>query len=186
MRTREDQERLWQALADGTIQTVGTDHCAFFNDGSKPILYEDQLVAIPGKELGEGDFTKIPNGLPAVGDRLPIMWTYGVGAGRITPSQFVALTSTNPARIFGLYPRKGALQPGSDADILIWDPERKIQYGVGVARHRTDYNLYEGWQIKGFPRQVYLRGHLIVDRGQWLGGRGMGRFLPRHPYADLL
>ena len=122
LRAASDNLRLWQGLADGTIQTIGTDHCAFFFNGTKPITYEGQPVAIPGKELGLEDFTKIPNGLPGVGDRLPILWTYAVRAGKLTPNQFVALTSTNPAKIFGLYPRKGSLLPGSDADIVIWDP----------------------------------------------------------------
>jgi dihydropyrimidinase len=129
MRTAEDNARLWQGLSDGTIQTIGTDHCPFFFDGTQPIRYEDELVAIPGKELGKENFTLIPNGLPAVQDRLPVLWTYGVRAGRISPNQFVALTSTNPAKIFGLYPRKGALLPGSDADLVIWDPERRLTYG---------------------------------------------------------
>jgi dihydropyrimidinase len=158
MRSSQDNTRLWEGLADGTVQVVGTDHCPFFFDGTKPILYEGEKVAIPGKELGKDDFTKIPNGLPGVGDRLPILWTYGVRAGRLTPHQFVAVTSTNPARAFGLYPRKGALLPGSDADILVWDPERRLTYGVAHAHHRTDYNLYENWELVGFPEKVFLRG----------------------------
>jgi dihydropyrimidinase len=174
-----DNDRLWQGLADGIVQVVATDHCPFFYNGAHPIDYEGQPVAIPGKELGQGDFTKIPNGLPAVGDRLPILWTYGVGAGKITPNQFVALTSTNPARIFGLYPRKGALLPGSDADLVIWDPERHLTYGVEWAQHRTDYNLFEGWELTGYPEKVLLRGSLIVDQGHWLGQAGMGTFLHR-------
>ncbi|MGB7876537.1 MAG: dihydropyrimidinase [Anaerolineales bacterium] len=177
MRTEADNARLWEGLADGSIQTIGTDHCAFFFDGTKPIEYEGEQIAIPGKELGENDFTKIPNGLPGVGDRLPIMWTYGVRAGKMTPNQFVALNATNPAKIFGLYPRKGALLPGSDADIVIWDPEKKVKYGVAHARHRTDYNLYEGWELVGYPEKVFLRGELIVDNEQWLGKRGGGQFL---------
>src|SRR3989304_129244 len=108
-------------------------------------------LAIPGKELGAGDFPKIRTGVPGVGARLPVLWTFGVGAGRITPSQFVALTATNPAKIFGLYPRKGSLAPGSDADLVVWDPQRTVRYGAAVAPHRTDYNLYEGWELKGFP-----------------------------------
>jgi dihydropyrimidinase len=183
MRTAEDNEALWQGLSTGSIQTVGTDHCPFFFDGRKPITYEGQSVAIPGKELGASDFTKIPNGLPGVGDRLPILWTYGVQSGRLTPQQFVALTSANAARIFGLYPKKGALLPGSDADIVVWDPERTLTYGVAHAQHRTDYNLFEGWELKGFPERVFLRGHQIVERGQWLGRPGMGRFLRRSPGA---
>jgi dihydropyrimidinase len=179
MRTEADNARLWQGLADGTIQTVGTDHCPFFFDGSRPIVYEGREIAIPGKELGADDFTKIPNGLPGVGDRLPILWTYGVRAGRISANQFVALTATNPAKIFGLYPRKGALLPGSDADLVIWDPEKRVRYGVAHSHHRTDYNLYEGWELTGMPEKIFLRGKLIVDGEKWLGKAGNGQFLKR-------
>jgi len=186
MRSPEDNARLWQGLAGGVIQVVATDHCPFFFDGAQPILYEGRPVAIPGKELGKDDFTKIPSGLPAVGDRLPILWTYGVRAGRLTPNQFVALNSTNPARIFGLYPRKGTLLPGSDADILIWDPDRRLTYGVAHARHRTDYNLFEGWELTGYPEKVFLRGRLIVDGERWLGQAGTGQFLRRQPGAPVL
>ena len=179
LRSPADNTRLWQGLSDGTIQTIGTDHCAFFFDGTRPITYEGQPVSIPGKELGKDDFTKIPNGLPGVGDRLPVLWTYAVGAKKISPNQFVALTSTNPAKIFGLYPRKGSLLPGSDADIAIWDPDRRLRYGVSYAHHRTDYNLYEDWELVGFPEKVFLRGRLIVDGERWLGKPGMGQYLPR-------
>ena len=186
MRTKEDNEALWEAIAQGTIQVVATDHCAFFYNGKKPINYEGKLVAIPGKELGAEDFTKIPNGLPAVGDRLPILWTYGVGTGKISAQQFVALNCTNPAKIFGLYPRKGALLAGSDADIVIWDPTRRINYGIAYAKHRTDYNLYEGWKLTGYPEKVFLRGHLIVDGDSWLGHAGQGNFIYRQPHAPVL
>lgn len=186
MRSQEDNERLWQGLESGIIQVVGTDHCPFFYDGSKPILYEGKPIAIPGKELGKDDFTKIPNGLPAVGDRLPVLWSEGVVKGRLTPSQFVALTSTNPAKIFGLYPRKGSLTPGADADIVVWDTERVVNYGVAQSHHRTDYNLFEGWTVTGFPEKVFLRGNLIVDGGQWLGKAGMGRFIQRNSHNPVL
>jgi dihydropyrimidinase len=179
MRSEADNTRLWEGLARGTLQTIGTDHCPFFFDGTRPIEYEGQQIAIPGKELGADDFTKIPNGLPGVGDRLPVLWTYGVRGGSFTANQFVALTSTNPAKIFGMYPQKGALLPGSDADIVIWDPDRRVKYGVACAQHRTDYNLYEGWELVGYPERVYLRGQLIVDGERWLGKRGMGQFLKR-------
>ena len=181
MRTAADNQALWQGLADGTIQVMGTDHCPFFYDGTKPIEYEGQRIAIPGKELGKDDFTKIPNGLPGVGDRMPVLWTYGVGQGRISANQFVALMSTNPAKAFGLYPRKGALLPGSDADIVLWDPQRKLTYGVAHAHHRTDYNLFEGWELQGFPAKVFLRGRLIVEGERWLGEAGMGQFVHRRP-----
>jgi dihydropyrimidinase len=186
VRTKADNTRLWEGLVDGTIQTVGTDHCPFFHDGAKPILYEGKLVAIPGKELGKDDFTKIPNGLPGVEDRLAVLWTAGVGSGKLTAEQFVALTSTNPARIFGLYPRKGALLPGSDADLVIWDALKKVSYGVTLSHQRTDYNLYEGWELTGMPEKVFLRGRLIVDGEKWLGKSGMGEFLPRQPGAPVL
>jgi dihydropyrimidinase len=186
MRTPEDNQALWKGLADGTLQTIGTDHCPFFFDGTRPIHYEGEPIAIPGKELGKGDFTRIPNGLPGVGDRLPILWTYGVRAGRITPNQFVALTSTNAAKIFGLYPRKGALLPGSEADILIWDPERRVTYGTAFAHHRTDYNLYENWELVGFPEKVFLRGQRIVDGERWLGRAGQGKYLQREPGSTVI
>jgi dihydropyrimidinase len=179
LRGPSDNARLWQGLAEGVLQVLATDHCPFFYDGSQAIVYEGQSIAIPGKELGAGNFTRIPNGLPAVGDRLPVFWTYGVGAGKITPNQFVALTSTNPAKIFGLYPRKGTLAPGADADLVIWDPRRRLTYGVQHAHHRTDYNLFEGWEIEGYPEKVFLRGRLLVDGERWLGKAGDGQFLQR-------
>jgi dihydropyrimidinase len=179
MRTKADNARLWEGLSEGILQTVGTDHCPFFFDGTKPIVYEGREVAIPGKELGRVDFTKIPNGLPGIEDRMPVLWTTGVRSGKITANQFVAYNSTNPARIFGLYPRKGALLTGSDADIVIWDPEKKVTYGIGHAHQRTDYNLYEGWELTGMPEKVLLRGKMIVDGGTWLGKSGDGQFLKR-------
>ena len=179
VRGAQDNARLWEGLSQGILQTVGTDHCPFFFDGTRPLVYEGREVAIPGKELGKDDFTKIPNGLPGIEDRLPVLWTCGVRAGRITPNQFVAYHSTNPARIFGLYPRKGALLAGSDADIVIWDPEKRVTYGAAHAHQRTDYNLYEGWELTGMPEKVFLRGKLIVDGEQWLGKAGEGKFLKR-------
>jgi dihydropyrimidinase len=179
MRTKEDNARLWEGLSDGVLQTIGTDHCPFFFDGSKPIVYEGSEISIPGKELGKDDFPKIPNGLPGIQDRMPVLWTTGVGSGKITANQFVAYMSTNPAKIFGLYPRKGALMEGSDADIVIWDTEKKVKYGVAMSHQRTDYNLYEGWELTGYPEKVFLRGQMIVDGDEWKGGLGMGQFLKR-------
>ncbi len=177
-----DQNRLWEGLERGILQTIATDHCPFFFDGTRPILYEDKPVAIPGKELGKDDFTKIPNGLPGIGDRMPILWTEMVATGRFTPSQFVKLTCSNPAKIFGIYPKKGTLQVGSDADVVIWDPQKKVNYGLAYSKHRTDYNLYEGWNLSGFPIQVFSRGELIVDHEKWLGLPGRGKFLHRNPF----
>ena len=186
MRTEDDNDRIWKGLMEDTLQTVGTDHCPFFYDGTKAISYEGEDIMIPGKELGKDDFTKIPNGLPGVADRMPILWTEGVVKGRITPNQFVAYTSANPARIFGLYPQKGCLEPGSDADLVIWDPDKKLVYGVDVAHQRTDYNLYEGWELQGYPEKVFLRGRCIVDGNRWLGKRGQGQFLARKPFAEVI
>ena len=186
MRSKKDNARLWEGLEKGIVKVMATDHCPFFFDGTKPILYEGQHVAIPGKELGKDDFTKIPNGLPGVGDRLPILWTSAVNSGRMSPNDFVALHCTNPAKIFGLYPQKGTIMPGSDADIAIWDPEKTVTYGVGVTHHRTDYNLYEGWHLKGFPEKVFSRGKLIVDGETWFGKKGEGKFIYRKPFAEIL
>lgn len=179
MRTQDDNARLWEGLTEGILQTVGTDHCPFFLDGTKPLVYEGEPIAIPGKELGRDDFTKIPNGLPGIQDRMPVLWTTGVRAGKITANQFVAYMCANPARVFGLYPRKGALLEGSDADIAIWDPGKKVKYGAALLHQRTDYNLYEGWELTGYPEKVFLRGKLIVDGAEWKGRRGDGKFLKR-------
>ncbi len=186
VRSKADNEHIWQGINQGIIQVLSTDHCPFFFDGTKPITYEGKTVKIPGKELGKGDFTKIPNGLPGVGDRIPVFWTKGVGEKRISPNQFVALTSTNPAKIFGLYPQKGSLMPGSDADILIWDANKPMIHGVAVSHQRTDYNLYEGWKLKGCLDKLFLRGQLIVDGTQWLGKAGMGKYQRRSPHGVIL
>jgi dihydropyrimidinase len=186
MRTAADNERLWEGLAEGVIQVVGTDHCPFFYNGKVAIQYEDREVVIPGKELGAENFTLVPNGLPGVGDRLPVLWTQGVRSGRLTANQFVAQNCTNPAKIFGLYPRKGCLLPGADADIVIWDPNRRVKYGIAHAQHRTDYNLYEGWELVGYPETVFLRGSRIVENERWMGKAGVGRFIPRKPFAEVI
>lgn len=180
MRAEKDNARLWEGLSDGILQTIGTDHCPFYFDGTRPIVYEGSEIAIPGKELGRDDFTKIPNGLPGIQDRLPVLWTQGVATGKISENQFVELTSTNPAKIFGLYPRKGSLLVGADADLVIWDPQKIVKYGVAQSHQRTDYNLYEGWEFKGYPEKVFLRGKMIVDGDQWLGKSGDGKFLKRN------
>lgn len=186
LRTETDQKRLWEGLQAQTIQVIATDHCPFYFDGTKPITYEGESIAIPGKELGGEDFTRIPNGLPGVGDRLPVLWSAMVGNGKFTLNEFVALTSTNPARIFGLYPRKGELAPGADADIVIWDPQKQVKYGTAYAQHRTDYNLYEGWELTGFPARVIARGRTVVEHGAWYGRAGDGQFLQRNPFGGML
>lgn len=182
LRTKNDQVRIWEGIKKGILQTIATDHCPFFYDGTKPIKYEGIEIAIPGKELGMSDFTRIPNGLPGVGDRLPILWTKMVSSGEYSIPEFSALTSTNPAKYFGLYPQKGTLLPDSDADIVLWNPEKTVKYGLAFAHHRTDHNLYEGWMLKGFPVQVYSRGRLIVKGGEWYGHQGWGKFIHRQKF----
>jgi len=108
-----------------------------------------------------------------------------VSSGRFSVNRFVELTATTPARIFGCYPQKGTLLPGADADLVLWDPEMKVKYGVDVAQHRTDYNLYEGFDLTGFPVMVFSRGQLLVDHGRWLGKPGMGRFVKCKPYEQV-
>ena len=122
VRTRRDNEALWRALQSGDLQIVSTDHCPFLFDGTKPIEYEGQAYQMPGKELGKDNFSKMPNGLPALGDRMVMLWSEGVGKGRLSANRFVELTATNPAKVFGMYPRKGTIAAGWDAAVLIWDP----------------------------------------------------------------
>lgn len=179
MRSKMDIAGVWRAVEEGTLQVVATDHCPFFYDGTKPIEYEGKKITIAGKELGKGNFTKIPNGLPGVGDRMVVMWTKGVIGGRISANRFVEINCTNPAKIFGIYPRKGTIIPGSDADLVIWNPDKEIEYGIRYSHQRTDYNLYEGWRLKGVVEKVFLRGKKIVDGEDWLGEKGAGRYIHR-------
>jgi len=186
LRTKTDNEALWQALANGDLQAVSTDHCPFFFDGTKEHEYEGQKVKIPGKELGRDDFTQIPNGVPGIGDRMPILWSEGVAKGRITPNRFVELTATNPAKIFGLYPRKGTIAIGSDADLAIWDPAIKKMMSAKMSHQRIDYNLYEGWEVTGWPVKVFSRGRLLVDGDEWHGKPGSGSFLRRNAHSPII
>jgi dihydropyrimidinase len=186
VRTKADNAALWDAIRNNTLQHISTDHCPFFYDGAKEIEYEGKPVKIPGKELGVHDFSKIPNGLPCIEDRMPILWTYGVGQGHFSLNRLVELTSTNPAKIFGLYPKKGTLAVGADADVVIWDPAKKKTVSAAASHQRTDYNLYEGWELTGLPEKVYRRGELIVDGDTWLGKAGTGKWIPRAAHAPVL
>jgi dihydropyrimidinase len=181
-----DRKRLWQGLIEKTIQTIATDHCPFFYNGKVPIDYEGKPIAIPGKELGTGNFTKIPNGLPGVGDRMPVLFTEMVSTGLFSEMDFVKLTCANPARIFGLYPEKGTIAVHSDADLVIWDPKQSVNYGIQYSQQRTDYNVYEGFHLTGFPTMVFSRGELIVDHGNWLGKPGRGKYLSRHKFTEVI
>jgi dihydropyrimidinase len=163
-RTVEDQETLWHALAHGTLELVSSDHAAW--------SYRTAKI------LGRDDFTKIPNGAPGIEERLMMVWQ-GVNQGRLTPSQFVGVTATRPAQIFGLFPRKGTIAVGSDADLVIWDPQRERTIRQSELHHAIDYSLYEGMAVRGAPRTVMLRGDLLVENETFVGRPGTGQFLRR-------
>jgi dihydropyrimidinase len=186
MRTAADNAALWEAIRTNKLQAVSTDHCPFLYDGTRAIEYEGQPFTLPGKELGAGNFTKIPNGVPGIEDRMPIMWTYGVGQGHLSLNRLVEVCCTNPAKIFGLYPQKGTLAVGSDADVVIWDPNAVRSISAAASHQRTDYNLYEGWQLRGLPEQVYQRGNLLVDGATWNGEPGGGQWLKRTAHAPVI
>lgn len=179
VRQPKDAPVLWRSLANNTLQVVSTDHCPFWYEGGIN-------GRLPGKELGQASFDKIPNGMPGIEDRMAVMWHHGVNGGRLTPNRFVEITSTNPAKIFGLYPHKGTLSVGADADILLWNPNHEHTISAATHHMNTDYNVYEGMTVRGWPTQVLLRGELIVDGEQWLGQAGNGRFLRRRPFAEVL
>jgi dihydropyrimidinase len=201
IRTRHDQEVLWRAVKDDSLQAISTDHCDFWYEGGKGpwqewaankkgswIEYEKQDPSYrrPGKELGLGDFSKIPNGMPGIEDRMIVIWDAGVNSGRLSPERFVELNCTNPAKIFGMYPKKGTIAIGSDADILVWDPNKEHTISADTHHMRCDYNVYEGMTVRGMPVQVYLRGAKIVDGDQWLGSNGSGKFVHCKPNAPVL
>jgi dihydropyrimidinase len=168
---RENIEPLWNALKLGDLQEVSTDHCPFNFKGQK--------------EFGRGDFTKIPNGGPGVEDRLSMVYFGGVVQRCFSLNKWVELTSTASAKLFGMFPRKGTIAPGSDADIVIFDPN--IERTISAATHhvRCDYNLYEGMKIQGRPEIVLSRGKVIIENNQYVGRRGDGRFLKRGPSLAL-
>lgn len=179
VRQPKDAEVLWQALANHTLQVVSTDHCPFWFEGGVN-------GRIAGKELGKESFAKIPNGMPGLEDRMPVMWHHGVNGGRFSANRFVEITSTNPAKIFGLYPRKGTIAVGSDADIVFWDPQQERTISAKTHHMNTDYNVYEGMKVKGWPVRTLLRGRSIVVGDEWRGEQGSGQFLRRSPHAEVL
>jgi len=178
-KSKEDQKAVWEALQDGTLQTVATDHCPFWFDGT-------QEGRTPGKELGKESWAKVPNGVPGIEDRLPVMWHLGVNSGKISPNRFVEITSTNPAKIFGLYPQKGTLSVGSHADLVIFDPKKEHVISAESHHMNVDYNCYEGMKVQGWPREVMVRGKTLVKEGQWLGEKGYGNFLSRKAGNEIL
>ncbi|NTU81446.1 MAG: dihydropyrimidinase [Chloroflexales bacterium] len=175
-RTQSDHAALWDGIADNTLQVVSTDHCSFWFAGGG-----DGRPA--GKELGRASFAQIPNGCPGIEERLMLLYTHGVRAGRISLNRWVELCSTNPAKLFGCYPQKGCVAPGADADLVVWDPEARRTLSAATQRQRTDYTLYEGWEVVGAPRTVLSRGRMLVDDGRWHGEAGAGQFVYRRPFG---
>jgi dihydropyrimidinase len=171
LRTVGDQMALWRALRTGALQVTSTDHC--------PFLFKGQ------KERGRGDFSLIPGGMPGVETRLALMYHFGVGQGRLSLSQWVALCCTNPARLFGLSPRKGQIAIGSDADLVVFDPERQVTLRAATLHQHVDYSPYEGWPVKGYPQHVLSRSELIVEDGEFIAKTGRGLFLRRTSHLHI-
>lgn len=167
-RDRANQEVIWDGLSDGLFTIFSSDHA--------PFRYNDPRGKKPGGE--EVPFSYIPNGIPGLETRLPLLFSGGVGTGRISVNQFVALTSTNPAKLFGLHPRKGTIAIGSDADMAIWDPERQVVIRNEDLHHAVDYTPYEGQWVKGWPVTTLVRGKIVAHDGKVLAQAGHGRFLP--------
>ncbi|MBP1704572.1 MAG: hydA [Chloroflexi bacterium] len=167
LRPRDHQEDLWDGLAAGDLQAVATDHCPFDFHGQK--------------ELGRGDFRRIPNGLPGIEDRVDLVHHGGVAAGRFGPERWVDIVATTPAKLFGLYPRKGTIAPGSDADLVIYDHARRRTISAATHHMNVDYSCYEGLEVQGAADLVMSRGAVLVRDGTWVGPAGHGRFLRRAP-----
>jgi dihydropyrimidinase len=170
LRAKEKQDHLWRGLAGDDLQIVSTDHCPF---------------CIKEKELGLGDFSKIPNGAPGVETRLSLLYDGGVRTGRISLHRWIQICSTAPAKMFGMFPKKGTIAPGSDADIVIWDPDKKLVLSHETLHMRCDYNPYEGRTVVGAPEVVLSRGRVVVDKGTFKGKAGSGRYLRRAPRTSL-
>ena len=170
LRDAANQEPLWRALQEGWIGVVGSDHCAFNFHGVK--------------DLGKGYFPKISNGVPGMQDRLHILYTYGVLAGKLSLNRMVDVWTTTPAKVFGLYPQKGSLAVGADADIVIFDPEYSDIITAASSLEGIDYALYEGFVRKGRAEKVFLRGELVMDQGKFVGHLGQGRFIRRAPFGS--
>jgi dihydropyrimidinase len=169
LRDRANWDVLWHALDAGQLQAVSTDHC--------PWHYETQ------KALGRHSFAEIPNGAPGIETRVPLLFSEGVGKGRLSLERFVEVCATNPARLHGLYPRKGTIAVGSDADLVIYDADREVTLSQEGLHQQVDYCPYEGFPLRGYPHMVLLRGKVIVEDGEFVGRAGQGRFVPGRPFA---
>jgi dihydropyrimidinase len=171
-RDKVNQDVLWNAVRTDTLSAISTDHCAFLWDGQKTI--------------GKDDFSKIPNGGPGLENRLQMIHEFGVRGGRISLNRMVELLSTNPAKLFGLYPRKGTIAVGSDADIVVFDPEKRVTISAATHHSKTDYNLYEGTEVTGSPEVVLLRGNVLVEDGELIPQPGIGQFVARAKFGQEL
>ena len=171
LREKWNQEELWRGLRGDALNAISTDHC--------PFCIREQ------KEIGKNDFSKIPNGGPGIENRLSLVFTGGVHGKRFSANRFVELVATTPAKLFGLYPRKGTIAVGSDADLVIFDPNKEEIISAATHHMRVDYSMFEGIKVKGVPRQVLVGGRLIIDNGKFTGKPGSGRFLKRNTYSGL-
>jgi dihydropyrimidinase len=167
-RPKHHQQALWAGLASGMLQTTATDHCCF---------------CTPQKRAGVDDFRKIPNGTNGIEDRMAVLWHHGVRTGKLTPSEFVAVTSANAAKIFNIYPRKGSLQVGADADIVVWDPNKHRTISAATHHQNIDFSIYEGMEVVGNPAYTLSRGRVVYDNGQLNTERGTGRYVDRPCHA---
>ena len=165
IREKWNQDKLWRGLKFNDLQVVATDHC--------PFCFKEQ------KELGLNDFSRIPNGGPGVENRMSLVFNGGVAQGRIPLNRFVEITSTNPAKIFGLFPKKGTIAVGSDADIVIFDSNEQMTISAKTHHMNVDYSCYEGMKVRGVTKSVFSRGELIIDEGRYVGRKGQGQFLKR-------
>jgi dihydropyrimidinase len=171
LREKWNQEKLWHGLTHDTLQVVSTDHC--------PFCFKEQ------KEMGKDDFTKIPNGGPGIEHRLSLVYTGGVHGGRFSPNRFVQLVATAPAKLFGLFPRKGTIAVGSDADLVLFDANAEQVISASTHHMRVDYSMFEGIRVKGLPKTVLSRGRTIVENGKFVGRAGSGEFIKRQRYAGV-
>jgi dihydropyrimidinase len=165
LREKKNQPKLWDGLVHDHLQVVSTDHC--------PFCFADQ------KQLGKDDFSKIPNGGPGVENRMQLLFHHGVNSGKITLERFVEITSAAPARIFGMYPNKGVIAAGADADIVLWNPTAEHLISATTHNMRCDYSMFEGWKVKGNAQKVFSRGQLIVDNGKYIAPTGRGQYIRR-------
>lgn len=171
LRKKKDQTTLWAGINQGLVNVVATDHC--------PFMWKQKL-------MGKDDFSKIPNGHPAIENRMELLFSEGVGKGKISLNKYVEVACTNPAKIFGMFPRKGTIAPGSDADIVLFDPNERHMLSAATHHMNVDYSAYEGWELTGKVKTVLLRGKVAIDKGRCLVERGYGQFIKRKKVSDKI